>query len=94
MRHRVDHRTLGRYGSHRRAMLANMAASLFLNGQIQTTVTRAKELRRVAEKLITRARGGWGTPRPRGFGAPGPPAPNLLGWAVRMKDEFLKLLFL
>ena len=58
MRHRVDHRTLGRYGSHRRAMLANMAASLFLNGQIQTTVTRAKELRRVAEKLITRARGG------------------------------------
>ena len=51
MRHRVDHRTLGRYGSHRRAMLA-------LNGQIQTTVTRAKELRRVAEKLITRARGG------------------------------------
>ena len=36
MRHRVDHRTLGCYGSHRRAMLANMAASLFLNGQIQT----------------------------------------------------------
>ena len=39
-------------------MLANMAASLFLNGSIQTTVTRAKELRRVAEKLITRAKGG------------------------------------
>lgn len=58
MRHRVDHRTLGRYGSHRKAMLSNMAASLFLNGQITTTVTRAKELRRVAEKLITRARGG------------------------------------
>lgn len=58
MRHRVDHRTLGRYGSHRRAMLSNLAASLFLNEQITTTVTRAKELRRVAEKLITRARGG------------------------------------
>ncbi|MBQ7263888.1 MAG: 50S ribosomal protein L17 [Synergistaceae bacterium] len=58
MRHRVDHRTLGRYGSHRMAMLSNMAASLFLNGQVKTTVTRAKELRRVAEKLITRARGG------------------------------------
>jgi len=41
-------------------MLANMAASLFLNGQIQTTVARARELRRVAEKLITRARGGQG----------------------------------
>ena len=35
-----------------------MAASLFINGSITTTVTRAKELRRVAEKLITRARGG------------------------------------
>ena len=58
MRHRVDHRTLGRYGSHRMMMLSNMAASLFLSGQIKTTVTRAKELRRVAEKLITRARGG------------------------------------
>lgn len=58
MRHRVDHRTLGRYGSHRMMMLFNMAASLFLKGRITTTVTRAKELRRVAEKLITRARGG------------------------------------
>ena len=58
MRHKVDHRTLGRYGSHRGLMLGNMAASLFLNGSITTTVTRAKELRRVAEKLITRARGG------------------------------------
>ena len=58
MRHRMDHRTLGRYGSHRSMMLSNMAASLFLTGQIKTTVTRAKELRRVAEKLITRARGG------------------------------------
>ncbi|MDR2137860.1 MAG: 50S ribosomal protein L17 [Synergistaceae bacterium] len=58
MRHRMDHRTLGRYGSHRMMMLFNMAASLFLTGQVRTTVTRAKELRRVAEKLITRARGG------------------------------------
>lgn len=58
MRHRMDSRTLGRYGSHRRAMLSNMAASLFLEGQITTTVTRAKELRRVAERLITRAKGG------------------------------------
>ena len=58
MRHRVDHRTLGRYGSHRMMMLFNMAACLFLKGRITTTVTRAKELRRVAEKLITRARGG------------------------------------
>lgn len=57
MRHRVDRRRLGRYGSHRMAMLAGMTSSLFLEGQITTTVTRAKELRRVAEKLITRAKG-------------------------------------
>lgn len=57
MRHHMDRRTLGRYGSHRKAMLANMAASLFLEESIVTTVTRAKELRRVAEKLITRAKG-------------------------------------
>ena len=58
MRHRMDSRTLGRYGSHRRAMLSNMAASLFLEESITTTVTRAKELRRYAERLITRAKGG------------------------------------
>ena len=57
MRHRVDRRRLGRYGSPRMAMLANMTSSLFLEGRITTTVTRAKELRRVAEKLITRAKG-------------------------------------
>lgn len=58
MRHKVDHRTLGRYGSHRMMMLGNLAASLFIKESIVTTVTRAKELRSVAEKLITRARGG------------------------------------
>ncbi len=58
MRHRMDHSKLGRCGAHRKAMLANMAASLFVNGSVQTTLVRAKELRRTAEKLITRARGG------------------------------------
>lgn len=58
MRHRMDSRTLGRYGSHRMAMLSNMAASLFLEENITTTLIRAKELRRFAERLITRARGG------------------------------------
>lgn len=56
MRHHMDRRTLGRYGSHRKAMLANLAASLFLEESIVTTLTRAKELRRVSEKLITRAK--------------------------------------
>ena len=58
MRHRMNLRRLGRYGSHRRAMLGNLAASLFVEGSITTTVTRAKELRRVAEKLITKAKSG------------------------------------
>ncbi len=58
MRHRMNQRRLGRYGSHRRAMLGNLAASLFVEGSIVTTVTRAKELRRVAEKLITKAKSG------------------------------------
>jgi large subunit ribosomal protein L17 len=39
-------------------MLANMSASLFLEGSIVTTVSKAKELRKVAEKLITRAKSG------------------------------------
>ena len=58
MRHRMDSRTLGRYGSHRMAMLSNMAACLFLEENITTTLIRAKELRRFAERLITRAKGG------------------------------------
>jgi len=58
MRHRVANRKLGRYSSHRLAMLANMSASLFLEGSIVTTVSKAKELRKVAGKLITRAKSG------------------------------------
>ena len=53
MRHRVHTFKIGRTAAHRKAMLANMACSLFENGQIKTTLTKAKELRRFAEKLIT-----------------------------------------
>ena len=53
MRHRVHTFKIGRTGAHRRAMLANMVNSLFLNGQIETTVVKAKEARRVAEKMVT-----------------------------------------
>lgn len=53
MRHRKHTFKLGRTGAHRKALLANMAASLLLNGQIKTTVPKAKELRRFVEKLIT-----------------------------------------
>lgn len=56
MKHRVDHRKLGRTSSHREALLDNMATSLFKHERIQTTLPKAKELRRYAEKMITRAK--------------------------------------
>lgn len=53
MRHRMSGRKLGRTTTHRLAMLSNMTASLFLHEQIMTTLPKAKELKRVAEKMIT-----------------------------------------
>ena len=53
MRHRNAGRKLNRTRSHRKAMFSNMAASLFTHELIQTTLPKAKELRRVAEPLIT-----------------------------------------
>lgn len=56
MRHRKAGRKLNRNSSHRRAMFKNMAASLFKHELIKTTLPKAKELRRVAEPLITLAK--------------------------------------
>lgn len=53
MRHAHRGRKLNRTSSHRQAMFANMAASLIKHEQIVTTLPKAKELRRVVEKLIT-----------------------------------------
>jgi large subunit ribosomal protein L17 len=53
MRHRKAGRRLGRNSSHRKAMLRNLATSLIMHGKIQTTTTRAKELRGWVERLIT-----------------------------------------
>jgi large subunit ribosomal protein L17 len=58
MRHRAKGRQLGRTSSHRRALLNNMATSLFEHGRVITTEAKAKELRPFAEKLITLARRG------------------------------------
>lgn len=58
MRHRKDGRKLNRTASHRKAMLANMAANLFLHKQIRTTHPKALEARRFAETLITKAKKG------------------------------------
>jgi len=56
MRHRKSGRKLNRTSSHREAMFRNMAASLFKHELIRTTLPKAKELRRVAEPLITMAK--------------------------------------
>jgi large subunit ribosomal protein L17 len=53
MRHRINRRKLNRTSSHRTAMLRNLANSLLKHETIQTTLPKAKELRRVAEPLIT-----------------------------------------
>jgi large subunit ribosomal protein L17 len=53
MRHRKSGRQLNRNSSHRKAMFSNMAVSLFKHELIKTTLPKAKELRRVAEPLIT-----------------------------------------
>ena len=58
MRHRAKGRQLSRTATHRRAMLNNMATSLFEHGRVVTTEAKAKELRPFAEKLITLARRG------------------------------------
>ncbi|WP_099321625.1 50S ribosomal protein L17 [Anaerococcus sp. Marseille-P3625] len=49
----ANKRKLGRRSDHRQALIRNQVTSLFDNGRIQTTVTRAKETQKVAEKMIT-----------------------------------------
>lgn len=58
MRHRMALRKLNRTSSHRRAMLSNMAVSLVEHEQIKTTLPKAKELRRVIDKMITHGKRG------------------------------------
>jgi len=58
MRHGVKTSKLQRSASHRRALLANQACSLILNGRITTTLAKAKALRPYVEKLITLAKRG------------------------------------
>jgi large subunit ribosomal protein L17 len=56
MRHRKDHRKLNRATDQRLALLRNLVASLFRHDKIVTTLPKAKEARRLADKLITLAR--------------------------------------
>ncbi|MCP4570596.1 MAG: 50S ribosomal protein L17 [FCB group bacterium] len=56
MKHQVKTKKLSRTKPHREAMLANMANSLFLHRTIRTTDAKAKELRRLTDRLITKAK--------------------------------------
>jgi large subunit ribosomal protein L17 len=56
MRHRQSGRQLNRNSTHRKAMFKNMASSLFRHELIKTTLPKAKELRRVVEPMITKAK--------------------------------------
>jgi len=58
MRHGIAHRKLNRTASHRKAMFANMAASLIEHEQIVTTLPKAKEMKPFMDKLITLAKRG------------------------------------
>ncbi|MGB9642516.1 MAG: 50S ribosomal protein L17 [Candidatus Ratteibacteria bacterium] len=53
MRHKKDIRKLGRNKSHRKSLLRNMAISFFQNKKVMTTEAKARQLRRVVERLIT-----------------------------------------
>jgi len=56
MRHRKDLKKLGRTSSHRKAMLSNLASSVFEHKHVRTTTAKAKEVRRVVDRLITHAK--------------------------------------
>lgn len=58
MRHRKDHRKLSRTREHRKALLRNLTTSLIQHERIETTVAKAKEARRMAERMITFAKRG------------------------------------
>lgn len=56
MRHAIRNRKLGRTSAHRQALFRNQLAALIEHGRIRTTLAKAKELRPVAERLVTRSR--------------------------------------
>lgn len=80
MRHQVDGRKFGRNTSHRKAMFRNMANSVIVQEQIETTVQKAKEIRRVVDRLIT-------------LGKSGSPASRRLAFDRTRDDAVVKKLF-
>ena len=58
MRHRIKGRKFGREADHRKAMLNNLVISLLTHGRIETTVSKAKEMRSLTERVLTYAKKG------------------------------------
>ena len=71
MRHAKPYRKLSRQRSHYRALMRNLAAALFEHERIETTVIKAKEVRRFVDKIITLGKGGSLHDRRRAFGLMG-----------------------
>ncbi len=67
MRHNIDGRKFRRVPSHRKALLKNLAISLIIHERIETTIAKAKELRRVVERMITLGKRGDLSARRRAF---------------------------
>jgi len=67
MKHRSGYRTLNRTSSHRKAMFANMLNSLIEHEQIKTTLPKAKELRRITDRMITLGKKGTVSARRQAF---------------------------
>jgi large subunit ribosomal protein L17 len=67
MNHNKSYRKLGRRSEHRKAMLMNLTISLLKENRIETTITRAKELRKFAERMVTLGKKGDISARRRAF---------------------------
>lgn len=67
MNHNKSYRKLGRRADHRKAMLKNLTISLVREEKIETTVTRAKELRKFLDRMVTLGKKGTLTDRRRAF---------------------------
>lgn len=93
MRHRKTFRKFSRTASHRRAMFANMAMALVEHGRIRTTEAKAKDLRRVVEKLMTLGQEGTLEARRRAYAALGGPGKSVARRGQDTTREAVEKLF-
>lgn len=93
MRHQKSGRKLGRTSEHRAALFANQATSLFEHERIRTTEPKAKELRRVVEKLITHAKHANAMPKVDGKLSPAAVHKHRIVAQTIRRDDIVKKLF-